>query len=98
MIALVLLAAAATQSYNARMIGAGAPATVAAFAKDARACGYKVSIRPWRDGDIVPKPAALPPDADIALTEKPIKTTGRRFKCFMDAEQRFFRSFRGPRR
>lgn len=95
MIALLLLATSGiAPSYNHRLLGAGAPALMAVFARDLRACGYRLIVRPWRDGDIKPKPNYLRHDTLVALADQPIDVHSPKLQCYLKAETRMLQSKR----
>lgn len=96
MILLALFAVADVPTYDPRLISAGAPSTIAAFARELRICGYKVSARPWRDGDIVPKPVNLSEDAEVLLADEPIDLHSPKIQCLLKAEEHILRSKATP--
>jgi hypothetical protein len=96
MILLALFAIADGPTYDPRLISAGAPAFIASFAHELRICGYEVSARPFRDGDILPKPVGLSADAQVLLADQPIDLNSPKMECFRKAEERIFRAKTTP--
>ncbi len=95
MIALLLVLAATTAQsphYDKRMLGVGGPRMANKVAAIARACGYVVTVRPYADGDITPKPKSVAVGSLIVLANKPIDPNGREMKCLLPQEANLFRA------
>lgn len=96
MLALVLAASIAShanappQFRNPRVGMAGRPETVAEYARDARACGFKVVVRRLRDADLAKKQNAFLPNTQIVLFEEPYDRADQRALCFLKARKRSF--------
>lgn len=96
MLALVLAATIAShvdapsQFRDPRVGMAGRPETVAEYARDARACGFKVVVRRLRDADMVEKPNTFLPNTRIVLFEHPYDRADQRALCFLKARKRSF--------
>jgi hypothetical protein len=71
---------------------AGEPRVVAQYVREARHCGYKVTVRPLRDKDLVERPNSFLPGSQIVLFDQPYNRHDPRAPCFVDAEERRLRS------
>lgn len=96
MLALVLAAMIAShadappQFRDPRVGMAGRPETVAEYARDARACGFKVVVRRLRDADLLTKQNTFLPNTQIVLFEEPYDRADQRALCFLKARKRSF--------
>jgi hypothetical protein len=89
-----LAALLAANSYDPRLMLAGDAALVEKFATDVRACGFVVTVRDWKDGDMSPKPRVITTKSKVALSDKPIDPSDARLPCVLNAEMVIFRTVR----
>ncbi len=96
MLALILAATIAShadappQFRDPRVGMAGRPETVGEYARDARACGFKVVVRRLRDADLATKQNTFLPNTQIVLFEEPYDRADQRALCFLKARKRSF--------
>jgi len=92
MIALALMLASNT--YDPRLIMAGDAAAIEKFAIAVRACGFVVTVRDWKEGDVSPKPALITSTSKVALVDQPLDPNDKRIPCVLNAERALVRTVR----